>query len=412
MPARDRPPALVVWMHGQPVAELTDRRGIRCRHLPEAIDRFGLNVALLSCSLPTGPRPVDATAFFDGVLPEGQLRAALAARAGVLATDTFGLLARYGRDVAGALVIAPPDVEPGAGGAVLPLDDDELAAEVQALPERPLGIHDDSELSLAGLQDKMLLVDLGDGHWGRPTGGAPSTHILKLDHRVHRGVVDAEADALTLARAAGLTTVEAQVRTVGDLRCLIVSRFDRVIEQSGAVVRLHQEDACQALGRPPTQKYELRQGGGGPELEEVARLLDLHAPGNQDEQLDRLASVAAFTAMIGNVDAHGKNLALLHDGPGQVGLAPLYDQVPTVLWPALVSDAAMSIGGVVSLAAVGSDAIEREARRWRHSPARASAAASRTAEAVLGAIDAGAIDPGGALAAVVRARAPKLLPES
>jgi len=398
-------------MHSQPVAELTDRghRGVDLRYLPAALDRYDRNVPLLSCSLPVQPKRVDATPFFDGVLPEGPHRLLLAARAELIGSDTFGLLARYGRDVAGALIVMSGDEPPPTlRSHVIELSEDDLDSEVTALPHRPLGIHDDSELSLAGLQDKMLLVDLGGGRWGRPVAGTPSTHILKLDHRIHTGVVAGEAAALALARHAGLTEIEAQLVTVAGMECLIVSRFDRARDENDRVVRIHQEDMCQALGLPPSVKYELRQGGGGPEFEHVAELIDLHAR-DVPTELDKLASVAAFTAIIGNADGHGKNLAFIHEPHGSVRLAPLYDTVPTVLWSGLVSDAAMSIGGTVSLSAVDSTSIAREARRWRHNPERAQKAAARTAAALLDAVERSVIDPHGALASVVQARAPQFI---
>ena len=408
----ERTDRLVVWLDDEPVADLAENknRTVQLQYRPAVLDRYDRNTPLLSCALPVQPRPLDATAFFDGVLPEPPHRADLAARADVAAGDTFGLLARYGRDIAGALVILSQGETPTThAGSVIELSLSDLEAEVQALPERSLGIHDDSELSLAGVQDKMLLVGRADGSWGRPIGGTPSTHMLKLDHRVHAGVVEAEAQALALARAAGLTTIESQLETISGVRCLIVSRFDRTVTEDGTVVRIHQEDMCQALGLLPQRKYELRQGGGGPEFEQIASLLDLHAD-DVPAQLNRLASIAAFTAMIGNADAHGKNLALLHTGPGRVQLAPLYDTVPTVLWPALVTDAAMSIGGTVSLSAVDSNAIAREARRWHHSPDEAVAAARATAVAVLDALDGGeVVDPGEPLAEVVRERAAHFL---
>lgn len=379
------------------------------RYLPETLDAYSVNVPLLSCSLPVRKGRFNATAFFDGVLPEGQHRATLAARAGVAAQDTFGLLARYGRDVAGALVVVDPSrPEDDRVSGVIELHGDELVAEVASIPDQPLGIHDDSELSLAGLQDKMLLVDMGSGRWGRPVGGAPSTHILKLDHRRYSGVVAAEAEALALARAAGLTTITSEIRRFGEVDCLIVSRFDRVVAADGTVRRIHQEDACQATGRPPTSKYEVRQRGRGPSFDDVAMLLDAYASDPLAE-LDRLAAVATFTALIGNADGHGKNLAFLHRSPGVISLAPLYDTVPTVLFRGLTIDAAMSIGGTVTLDAVDAAAIVRSAKRWHHHADRAAASAAGVAVSVLGAIDNAVIDPDGQLASLVRKRAPRFL---
>ncbi len=342
---------------------------------------------VLSCSLPVSNRRVSGRNFFDGVLPEGQFRAALAARANVAANDTYGLLAAFGRDIAGALVV--DDVarvgSVGSHGSIS-LSDDDLEREVAELPSRPLGVHDDSELSIAGLQNKMLLVETAHG-WARPTGGAPSTHILKVDSQVHPGVVRAEAEAMALARLVGLTSVEADVVTLAGVECIVVERFDRTVDESGDVRRIHQEDICQALGYPPTQKYELpgrgRPGrGGGPEFADVAMLLDRHAA-NPAAELDQLARVATFTALIGNADAHGKNLSLLHAETGRVTLAPLYDTVPTNRFPKLKSDAAMTIGGAVDLEHVTRLSLRTEAKHWNVDPDRMVSVSEDLAEALL-----------------------------
>lgn len=406
-----RPEQLLVHLGELPVAQLFDNRrsGVVCEYLPSVLDAFARNVALLSCSLPVRTGRFDATAFFDGVLPEGQHRATLAARAGVAAQDIFGLLCRYGRDVAGALVaIDPTRSGDERASGVVELDDQMLEAEVAAIPDHPLGIHDDSELSLAGLQDKMLLVDLGGGRWARPFGGTASTHILKVDHRMYTGIVAAEAEALALARAAGLTTISSELRHFHGVDCLIVSRFDRTFGPDGAVQRIHQEDVCQASGRRATAKYELRQGGGGPSFDDVAALLDEFADDPLAE-LDRLVGVATFTALIGNADAHGKNLAFLHKRPGVITLAPLYDTVPTVLWPRLKVDAAMSIGGTATLGAVGLACVLRSADRWHHNVDRAEASAVAVADSLLAAVDAELINPKGKVASLVSKRAKRFL---
>ena len=140
----------------------------------------------------------------------------------------------------------------------------------------------------------------------------------------------------------------------------------------------------------------MRHGGGGPEFVDIARLLDLYAE-DPTEQLDTLAAYAAFTAIIGNADAHGKNIAFLLANGG-IRLAPLYDQVPTVLFPKLRTDAAMSIGATFTLDAIGRQAIEREAKLWNHDPAAAGDAATAIAAALVEAVEAKVIDPQSALA--------------
>jgi serine/threonine-protein kinase HipA len=400
----NRPP-LGVWLDGVRIAELEAPRPwtLRCRYTAEALDRWPRNSPVISCSLPLQRSPLDASAFARGLLPEGQQLAAMAQLARVAANDTYSLLARFGRDVAGALVIAADEPDPRREG-VVPLDDDDLAAEVANLAEQPLGLHDDSELSIAGLQDKMLLVDLGDGRFGRPVHGRPSTHILKVDDRRRPGLVRAEAECLALARAAGVTTVDAEIRTIADLDCLVVSRFDRraVVNR---VTRVHQEDACQAMGidferNRGRAKYE---DAGGPSFAGVADLLERHAADGEHE-LRRLLAAATFTVAIGNADAHGKNLALVHPTPTTVELAPLYDTVPTVLWPRLRTRAAMSVNGRTEIGAITGDDLVAEAVRWHLDPRRAREVVTATIERLRQALDSAVIDPESAVARQVRGR--------
>lgn len=401
---------LGIWLDGVRVADLEQGRlgELRCRYTDDALDHWQRNSPLLSCSLPLGSRPQDALAFCKGLLPEGQALQMMAAAAGVAVNDTFALLARYGRDVAGALVIGAE--EPAERRfRVEPYTEESLGTAVAEVEQYPLGVHDDSELSLAGLQDKLLLVELEDGSWGRPLGGRPSTHILKVDDPRHPGLVDAEALCLELARAAGLTTIESRLMTVGETQCLLVSRFDRIVK-GGEVRRVHQEDLCQATGVDPEgrrgrAKYER---AGGPSLRQVAALLDAYAV-DPAQQLELLVAVVTFTVLIGNADAHGKNLALLHPTPENVSLAPLYDTVPTALWPKLRNEAAMTIGAQVMLADVTLDDILREAKAWSLSGERARATAIETIETVIDAIDRESIPPSSELAAFVRKRAEQLI---
>jgi serine/threonine-protein kinase HipA len=373
---------LGVWLDGLLVAELTPRRPweLHCRYTEAALRRWPRLSPVLSCSLPLQDRQMNASVFADGLLPEGQHRQALSAELKVASNDTYSLLRRFGRDVAGALVIATEEPAPRVPEAI-PYTNASLEQEVIDLPDRPLAIHDDSELSIAGLQDKLLLVRMQDGRWARPTHGYPSSHILKADDPLRPGLVSAEAECLLLAAQAGLTSVEAQLDTIADRQCLIVSRFDRRIDADGTVTRIHQEDLCQALARNPDAargrgKY---QNAGGPALREAAELLDRYSR-EPHQQLDRLLAATTFTVLIGNADAHGKNIALLHPSAEAVELAPLYDTVPTVLWPRLRRRGAMSVGGRWELESITLESLVDEAGRWRHGRERARKVALETAE--------------------------------
>ncbi|HLL92390.1 MAG TPA: HipA domain-containing protein [Solirubrobacteraceae bacterium] len=405
--ARSKP--LGVWYDGLHVAEIVPRRpwDLRCSYTAEALQRWPGLSPVLSCSLPLQTKRMDASVFLSGLLPEGRHRQALSAELKVAVNDVYSLLARFGRDVAGALVI---DTEPPGERApdVLAYTPDSLAEEVTQLPGRPLAIHDDSELSIDGLQDKMLLVRTSDGGWGRPIHGYPSTHILKVDDPLRPGLVAAEAECLRLAGLVGLTTVDAALETIADRPCLIVSRFDRRTGSDGATERVHQEDLCQALARDPDAaqgrgKYEK---SGGPSLRETANLLDRYAT-SPAEQLDRLLALATFTVLIGNADAHGKNLALMHPTAEAVELAPLYDTVPTVLWPRLRTTAAMSVGGRWELSKIDVEDLVNEAASWHVDRARAAHVVTETAEHVR--VAAVSLGRGSAVSEHVLARSEELL---
>ena len=405
------PEPLQVWLYDCHVADITGTRtgAVSCGYTREARDRWPLNLPVLSCSLPvrTG-RERRAAPFFRGLLPEGDALRAMAAAARTTVMDTLGMLDRFGRDVAGAVVVSRRAPQERAG-SVVPYDDETLAADVLSLADTPLALHEDSELSVAGLQDKLLLVRTADG-WARPQHGFPSTHILKVEDRRFPGLVAQEAAVLRLAAAVDLTGITPEVVDVAGVPCLVVDRFDRAPAPApgAAPLRLHQEDVCQAMGVDPDSarghaKYEV---AGGPRFRDVAALLDRHAA-LPVQQLERLLQVAVLTVAVGNADAHGKNLALLHTAPGVVELAPLYDTVPTALFGTLRREAAMSVNGRLALDLVTGADLVTEAASWSLSVRRARAVVEETADRLRHAL--AQADPTPELAALVQRRAAEIL---
>lgn len=177
------PENLAVWLSEERVATLERRRGALWLHYADsARQRFGLGYPLISLSLPVTLRPHRGKVverFFDGLLPEGQLRRTLAYDFGVSDTDTFGLLREIGRDCAGALAVQPETAPPpsSATSVASPISDEEIATRIANLRLSPLGAGENVRVSLAGMQNKLLLVRTVAG-WALPTG-APSSHILK-----------------------------------------------------------------------------------------------------------------------------------------------------------------------------------------------------------------------------------------
>lgn len=381
---------LVVWLGDEPVASIEAKRPweLRSRYSAGVVDRIPTNSPFLSCSLPVSRSKGDALFWGRGILPEGAHLQALATRAKVPTNYTADLLARYGRDIAGAFTItAGPPPEPRQW-AVEEYTDDELATELRnAATEPGFATRDDSELSLAGLQHKLLVVRTPTGRWARPLHGHPSTHIMKLDDPRRPGLIEAEHSALLLAAAVGLTTITPEFIYVDGLPILVVDRFDRARSDDGTISRIHQEDACQALGvnldaGGGRGKY---QDAGGPTYAAIAALLRAHSGQPLTQELGQLLRLAAFTSIIGNADGHGKNISFIIDtDDGTISLAPAYDTVPTALWPELRRTQAMTIAGTYSVAATFDDLVV-EGASWGLSRARAADIVATFAEEVVAA---------------------------
>jgi serine/threonine-protein kinase HipA len=290
--------------------------------------------------------------FFAGLLPEDVQRDGVARALGVSRANDFALLDALGGDVAGALMLLPPDIEPTEpdAAAVLrsrPLDDAELVSILDRLPARPLLAGQDGlRLSLAGAQSKLPVV-LVDGRIALPAPGQPTTHILKPPIARFPGTTENEAFVMQLAAASGLPTAGAEAWAVEQRPYLLVERYDRRVDDQGRVRRLHQEDICQALGIVPEHKYAAE---GGPTFASMFELLRrvTHRPA---VAVLALLDAAIFNVIAGNADAHGKNFSLLH--AGGVALAPFYDLLCTLAYPDLSPRFAMKVGGASTLEEIG-----------------------------------------------------------
>jgi serine/threonine-protein kinase HipA len=266
--------------------------------------------------------------FLDGLLPEEDSRRLIAQDLGLRADDTFALARALGRDCAGALVIQPDNDEPPPPATTLtaePLSEDEIQRLVENLRIAPLGVDQRVRISLAGVQEKLLLTRMPDGAWGRPVDGTPSTHILKPEIRDYPQTVENEAFCMRIAKNLGMDVADVETITVGGRRLIVVSRYDRVVTPTGEVERIHQEDFCQATGMLPAQKYE---EDGGPSLRKLAGILSEADP----DSLESLLRAVTLNVVIGNGDAHAKNFSLLHDRNGALRLAPLYDLLSTLMY--------------------------------------------------------------------------------
>ncbi len=298
----------------------------------------------LSVSLPLQDEPIAGDAvrfFFANILPEGSVRDRVAAKLGLSTKNIFGLLRELGGDCAGAISLHPEGTLPPDRQAGYPnLSTRELKKIVAGLPRRPLLAGEEGlRLSLAGAQDK-LPVRFDGKSISLPVGGAPSTHILKpcIPHLQH--TVFNEAFCMTLAGASGLPVPDSIVFKLGSNHVLLVARYDRLVENE-EIRRVHQEDFCQALGLSPEIKYETE---GGPGLKNCADLLRRHSS-SPARDLMLLLRWTFFNVLVGNADAHAKNLSLLYDQGKAPRLAPFYDLISTLMYQELSRKMAMKIGG-------------------------------------------------------------------
>ena len=291
------------------------------------------NTLPISRSLPLRPERYAGPAViavFENLLPDSDaIRRRVAERVGADGLDAYSLLTRIGRDCVGALQFLPDGTAPGDGRAMTgdPLTDDQIAAMLGDLGRVPLGIRaeQDFRISVAGAQEKTALL-FHDGQWILPTGMTPTTHILKPPiGTLPNGMdltnsVENEHFCLRLMAAFGLPVARTAIATFADRKALVIERFDRLHTRDGRLIRLPQEDCCQALCVPPTRKY---QNEGGPGIVEICGLLT----GSDAPLRDRARFLTANILfwLIGATDGHAKNFSIALLPGGRFAMTPLYD---------------------------------------------------------------------------------------
>lgn len=302
--------------------------------------------------------------FLEGLLPDNtDILREWGRRFHVSSNNPFALLGRVGEECPGAVQFAHPDrvgtlLQPADGGVEW-LTEADVAARLRALRSnhgawRQAG--DVGYFSLAGAQPKTALLREGD-RWGVPSGRTPTTHILKPPVVHYDGFAENEHICLRLARALGLPTAHSEVVHFEDQVAIVVERYDR-LAAAGGIIRIHQEDVCQALGVPPRIKYE---NEGGPGAIRLLELLNAHSS-RRDDDVATLVDALALNWVIGGTDAHAKNYSLLIGGNGQIRLAPLYDIVSALPYHHLQFrklTLAMRIGGEYRLWRIGRRQWER-----------------------------------------------------
>jgi serine/threonine-protein kinase HipA len=328
----------------------------------------------LSVSMPLRPGPFahgTVHPYLWGLLPDNEdVIDRWARQFQCSPSDVFALLTNVGVDVAGAALYLPPgsDPEVAAAASYERLTEDEVGHLLREVADDAAAWHPrDSRgrWSLAGAQAKIALAHSPSLGWAIPSGRAPTTHILKpaIDR-----LDDHDLNELLCVRAAaelGLVTEAAVLGHFGDRRALVVTRYDRTEGPSGQIVRVHQEDLCQALSVHPNRKY---QSDGGPSVEDMVGVLRLHST---SPWLDvaRLLDTVAYNWLVLGTDAHAKNHSLVLSGQ-QVRLAPLYDVASLAPYVPFAPKAklAQKVGGEYRAGKIAARHWERLARAAKVDP--------------------------------------------
>jgi serine/threonine-protein kinase HipA len=364
---------LVALLGGRPIGRA--RRDARGRitlaydqHWREAPDAYPLSLSMPLTAAEHGPDAVEA--FLWGLLPDNEM---VLQRWGrkfqVSPRNVFALISHVGEDCAGAVQFVFPErleaVQRGNQGEVEWLNERDIAERLRTLREDHAAWRlprDTGQFSLAGAQPKTALL-FDNGRWGIPSGHTPTTHILKPPTGGFDGHAENEHICLALARAVGLPAAASKVMRFENEIAIAVERYDRQ-RQGNEILRVHQEDVCQALAIMPTKKY---QNEGGPSVSQLVELLRTHSSA-REEDVSSFVGAICFNWLIAGTDAHAKNYSLLIAGGSRVRFAPLYDVASILPYDEIdlhKAKLAMKIGDEYQLLQIGLRQWQKFAREVR-----------------------------------------------
>lgn len=351
LPAPTAPRHLDVYQNNQLIGELQDTSPLTFRYHNTWLNHK--EATALGEKLPLtadAQQNMAVQAYFENLLPEGDMRRLLSISRQV--TTIFGLLEAVGGDVAGNVCVGAPTLMPKKASRKTQAQYSHTSwAEIRKMYISPaksklISQTDDIgvRISLAGAQEKMLLVVLADGTPAIPVGAAPSTHILKPDIRRLESVWASalnETYTMQLAERIGLGVASATYQPI--VKAALIKRYDRILQGQNIdlpMIRLHQLDLCQLDGKTSDVKYE---SDGGPSLKRCYQLLrESHVPARD---LKRFIQWVFFNLYVGNYDSHAKNLSVVLDPEKGPTLAPFYDLMATNFYSFLSKKFAFSIGG-------------------------------------------------------------------
>jgi serine/threonine-protein kinase HipA len=279
--------------------------------------------------------------FFENLTPEGDIFEILS-KDHDAGNKTFSILDRFGGECAGAVAFYKTTPDSEKDDKLFEISCEKVAQIIDRLPEDPLltSLDNPPRLSLAGAQSKFAVHKSG-GKYFRSTDRNPSTHIIKITNKRFPDLLKNELFCMKLAQTLQLDVPDVELKEAEGRPFLEIERFDRRMENE-TVIRIHQEDFCQALGLVSGRKY---QAGGGASLRACYGILEKFSD-NKLIDIKRFVEWIVFNYLIGNTDAHAKNIALLCEKSG-LRLAPFYDLLSTEIYPEKIVDhhTAMLING-------------------------------------------------------------------
>jgi serine/threonine-protein kinase HipA len=291
----------------------------------------------LSLSLPLGRMEYAGDPvynFFDNLLPDSRaMRERIQSRFRIASSQPFDLLAAIGGDCVGAIQLYPTQQPPAVRQVLAePLAEAEIAEILAGDRTSPLGMtlaRDDFRLSIAGAQEKTALLWYRN-QWHRPQGATPTSHIFKLpigfiahNNMDLRQSCENEWLCLKIVEAFGLPVAKAEIQQFGQTSTLVVERFDRRWSQDGQwLMRLPQEDMCQALGISPNLKY---QADGGPGIAPIMKLL--LGANNGEAEREKFFRCQVVFWLLAASDGHAKNFSIYLEPAGGYRLTPIYDVI-------------------------------------------------------------------------------------
>jgi len=332
---------------------------------PSAFEHYPVASTIMSLAVPlnlkyTAPQKKRYVNYFTELLPEGRNNSWLLQGLPPDQRNPYGLLRKYGKDNAGALIVYDPD-DPMSSKKPKSekVDAQQIRYLLEHMPQEPLANSPVSgKTSIGGMQGKIVLAER-EGSWHRAHYGLPSTHILKPVVPEFPTLIYDEAFCMQLAYTMGLTSYPVWIEDFDGLNALVIERFDRDERLPGG--RLHQEDFNQALGARGDQKYQ--ESGGKVSAKRIAQTLERF--GSEDD-VSAFAAQLIFGAAVGNLDMHAKNISVFHYPDASIKLTPTYDQVPLRHLPT-DNRLALALGGEYVHANLTRERLVVELLSWRTS---------------------------------------------